>query len=410
MFVGVLGQAGTWGVYRYNLLKGQLGVMVIENPHFDIINPNNNPGSVGLLYSRAEHRLVGIRYMTDWLHTIWLDPGFVAVQEAVDRVLPQTNNLLTSWSDDRSKFLVLAVTERSPGTYYLFDAAKHRFTKLGDRAPWIKPEELAEVFSITFNARDGLKLHGYLTYPPGKARKGLPLVVFPHGGPFARDTMDYDSVLQFLATRGYAVLQVNYRGSPGFGQAYYLAGWHEVGKKIQDDITDGVKALITGGVADPKRIAIFGGSYGGYSALWGLENTPELYRCGISLAGVTDWVALLGRATQKVRFGEHLAGTEYAHNYWKEKIGDPATDEASLKAISPLYHVDRIQAPVLIVQGTEDRNVPDSQAKDLVAALDARHANYDAWFVKGEGHSYFHEKEREELFNRIDAFLAKNMQ
>lgn len=409
IYVAKLTQAGTWGVYKYDLSKGQLGGLVIEDPNFDIINPHENPAAVRLLFSRGQHRLVGVRYMADWLKTVWFDPTFAEVQVAVDQALPQSNNLFLDWSDDHNKIVVLAQTERSLGTFYLFDRTAHSFRALGPAMPWVKPEEMAGVFPISFKARDGMSLHGYLTYPPGKPRKDLPLVVLPHGGPFLRDTMDYNPVVQFLASRGYAVLQINYRGSTGYGEKYYLAGWREVGKKIQDDIADGTKAVIAGGVADPKRVAIMGFSYGGYSALWALEHTPELYCCGISVAGVTDFNAIIGAEKQTVRLGSYDSTPWQVYASWKQKIGDPAADAESLKAISPLYHVDKIKAPVLIVQGTQDGRVPDSQARRFIAELERNNIPHESWLVKWEGHPYFSSGNQAKLYERIEAFLAKSM-
>lgn len=409
LYVGKQGPTGTWGIYTYHVATRTLGELVLENPHFDIINPNHNPSGVGIMFSRGKRQLVGVRFMADWLTTIWLDPEFAAVQEAVDQALPQTNNLLVSWSNDVQKIIVLARTDRDPGTFYLLDRTAKSFRKLGPTKPWIDPASMAEVLPIKFKARDGMELRGYLTYPPGKARQHLPLVVLPHGGPFVRDTMDYNPVVQFLASRGYAVLQVNYRGSTGYGQPYYLAGWRQVGKKIQDDITDAVKVVIAGEVADPKRIAIMGFSFGGYSTLWALETTPELYRCGISIAGVTDFYRIIGAQNQTVRFGSYDRIPWQVYEAWKHQVGDPETDEATLKAISPLYHVDGIKVPVLVVQGTQDGIVPESQARHFITELKSHGISYESWLVKEEGHPYFTESNQTKLYEQIETFLAKNM-
>jgi len=262
--------------------------------------------------------------------------------------------------------------------------------------------QIAATLPLKFKARDGLTVHGYLTTPIGAERKNLPLVVLPHGGPWVRDTLSFDGIVKFLADRGYAVMQINFRGSPGYGEAFSRAGQRQIGRAIQDDITDGVQWAIRSGTADPKRVAIVGASYGGYSTLWALTHTPELYRCGMSLAGVTDWLDII-----KGRDGK--SDTRDTYRFWRDQIGDPETDEAILREISPINHLDRLKAPVFIVQGGLDTNVPPQQASRLIAELERRKLPHQVMLRGDEGHSWFGPKNRIELFKQLEAFLAKNM-
>jgi dipeptidyl aminopeptidase/acylaminoacyl peptidase len=216
-----------------------------------------------------------------------------------------------------------------------------------------------------------------------------------------RDVWGYDPLLQLLANRGYAVLQMNYRGSTGYGDQLYQEARREIGGRIQDDIEDATRWAIAAGVADPQRIAIMGGSYGGYSTLFGLGRNPELYRCGISCAGVTDWPAIYEDSD--------VAENKLARKYWRDQIGDPTKDLARLRAISPAYFADKITAPVLIIQGKEDPRVPQDQAKRMIAALEKAGRKPESLFLGGVGHNYGQQKDRLKIFNAVVAFLEKNL-
>jgi dipeptidyl aminopeptidase/acylaminoacyl peptidase len=237
----------------------------------------------------------------------------------------------------------------------------------------------------------------------GHQPQGLPLVIMPHGGPWVRDVWGYNPMVQLLANRGYAVLQMNYRGSTGYGDELYQQARREIGGKIQDDIEDATRWAIAAGVADPKRVAIMGGSYGGYSALFGLGRNPELYRCGISIAGVTDWPAIYEDSD--------VAESKSATRYWREQIGDPAKDKdlARLRAVSPVYFADKITAPVLIIQGKDDPRVPQDQAKRMIAALEKEGRKPESLFLGGIGHSHGQPKDRVKIYNQVVAFLERNL-
>jgi len=260
---------------------------------------------------------------------------------------------------------------------------------------------MSPTYAVKYAARDGLLIRGYLTVPAGHPMKGLPLVLLPHGGPWVRDVWGFNSLVQLLASRGYAVLQMNYRGSRGYGSAFGLKGRREIGRGIQHDIEDGARWAIAAGVADPQRLAVVGSSYGGYSALFAAGHSPGLYRCAVSIAGVTDWLAIFKRGEQE----EY----RFARQRWLEEIGDPEEDEEQLRAISPVAFADRITAPVLVIQGKEDRVVPPRQARDLLRALERAGAEPESLFLSGEGHSINGERARREMFERLVQFLERHL-
>lgn len=407
LYLARITPAGNWGVFSYDLVKQQLGDLILSHDHYDIIPPDFHVSFDGfsmqtLVMSPDRQELLGIRYVTDLPRVFWVDVGMAGIQAALDQALPRAVNTITSMSDDRQKMLVLSWAANDPGTYYTFDLNKKSLKPLLARMPWIKPAQMAKVYPISYQARDGLVIHGYLTVPPGHDGdpKNLPLVVYPHGGPWVRDTWEFDDLAQFLANRGYAVLQMNYRGSVGFGDAFFKKGVRKVGREIQDDIADGTRWAIANGLADPARVAILGGSYGGYSALMGLIQTPELYRCGISLAGVTDWTAI-------IKHDQELYPSGYAGVVGR--IGDPAKNAAELRDVSPIAHVDRIHAPLLIVAGKDDPVVPYAQATALVEELDRLKKPYEFLAKSNEMHGLANAKNRVEFFTRVEAFLTKYM-
>ena len=321
----------------------------------------------------------------------------------MDRLLPDTVNLIVSRSEDEKRLLVLAFSDRDPGTYYLIDlrSAKPKGGKLGERMEGFPVKSAVPIYPISYQARDGEEIHGYLTLPAGEKKKGLPLVVLPHGGPTVRDIWGCDPLVQFLASRGYAVLQMNFRGSPGYGTEFYDKGKREVGRGMQDDIEDGTRWAIAKRIADPGRIAIVGASYGGYAALFAMGHNPELYRCGISIAGVTDWTDII-----KERKGEEY---KFAYQHFREWIGDPKLNQEFLASISPVNFAAKITAPVFIVQGKDDLTVPPKQARKMVTALEKAGRPPQVLYFSEEGHGFTKEKNRAKLYTEIEKFLAKNL-
>ena len=306
---------------------------------------------------------------------------------------------ITSSTTDGRKVVFLVSSGRDPGTYYLYDADSRKASLLLARRPWIDPARMGAVEPITLAARDGLALHGYVTMPPGRQdAKALPMVVYVHGGPYGvRDYWEFDPYAQMLASRGCAVLQVNFRGSGGYGDAFMKAGFGEWGAKMQDDVTDATRWAIAQGIADPKRICIFGGSYGGYAALQGVVKEPDLYRCAIGYVGVYDLNLMYSRGD--------IPQSMYGDNYLKMVLGE---DQAVLRARSPAANVERIKAKLMLIVGGQDKRVPPVQGQTLRAALGKAGIEHEWLYQRTEGHGFYDEKNAADMFGKMIAFLEGN--
>ena len=259
---------------------------------------------------------------------------------------------------------------------------------------------MAEMKPITYQSRDGLTIHGYLTKPLGVLHKQLPLVVIPHGGPSSRNGWGFNSEAQFLANRGAAVLQVNFRGSTGYGKAFWKAGFKEWGKAMQNDITDGVLWLIKRGIVDKERVAIYGGSYGGYAALAGATFTPELYACAVSYVGPSNLFTLLASIPP---YWEPLREMEY------EMIGDPVKDKDLLTAVSPVFHADKIRIPLMVAQGANDPRVKKAESDQIVDAAKKNGADVVYMIKDNEGHGFHNEENRFDFYRAMEEFFQKHL-
>ncbi|HEX6612566.1 MAG TPA: S9 family peptidase [Rhodanobacteraceae bacterium] len=305
-----------------------------------------------------------------------------------------------SGSDDGSKAIAVVQADVDPGTFFLYDRASNKFTPILQRASWIDPNKMARKQPITLAARDGLKLHGYISYPPGQENaKHLPMVVFVHGGPYGiRDDWNYQPYVQAMATRGYAVLQVNYRGSGGRGYDFIEAGYREWGGKMQDDVTDATRWAIAQGIADPNRICIYGGSYGGYAALEGAVKEPDLYKCAIGYVGVYDLPKMVGRRDEWV--------TTYDIESDKRRVG---TDATVLAQHSPIYQLNNLKAKVMLIVGGRDKIVLPEQGKNLHEALLERQVPHEWLYMPDEWHGFYTEEHVSEVLGKVDAFLDANI-
>ncbi len=328
------------------------------------------------------------------------DDRWAEIHQALMKEFPSEFVQFAGMSLRGATILVFAYSNSDPGELALLDTQAMHLKPLLQLEPWFKPGELAAREPIRFKDRNGVEMDGYLTLPVGATPKDLPMVLLPHGGPIGpRDSWAYLSDPQqlagFLANRGYAVLQVNYRGSGGRGRNYQHAGYRQFGTGIQDDLIDGVKWAIAQGYADPQRICVFGGSFGGYSALMQPILASSLYKCAIDYAGVYDWRINFDRSdTSHVRYGR---------NYFKMAVGD----RAQAYAISPASMIAKFNVPVLIAQGGEDPRVPPQNAEDLRSALRAANKPYEwVWFDK-EGHGFTLEPHREALLKEVQVFLTE---
>jgi dipeptidyl aminopeptidase/acylaminoacyl peptidase len=364
--------------------------VIFEHPEVDV---------AGLAWSRKRKVYTAASFVT-WKHERkFFDAEAQAIFNDIERQLPGYEIELQSTNKDENIFVVATWSDRTQGARYLYEADTRTLTKLAEIAPWLDATQLAEMKPITYRARDGLTIHGYLTLPRGGG-KDLPLIVHPHGGPWARDVWGYDPEVQFLANRGYAILQMNFRGSTGYGRAFWEASFRQWGKTMQDDISDGVKFVVDQGIADPKRVAIYGGSYGGYAVLAGLAFTPDLYACGVDYVGVSNLFTFLKTIPP----------------YWKplldmfyEMVGNPEKDKKLLAATSPVMHADNIRAPLLIAQGAQDPRVNVDESDQMVAAL-KKHGIPVEYLVKdNEGHGFHNEENRFEFYEAMEKFLEKHL-
>jgi len=307
---------------------------------------------------------------------------------------------MDSSTADGAKVIVRVSSDRNPGEFHLYDAVANKTTFLLASQPWIRPELMAGVEPVKLYARDGLPLHGYLTRPRGsEAANNLALVVLVHGGPYGEhDSWEYDATVQALASHGYAVLQVNYRGSGGYGAAFVEAGLRQWGGAMQDDVTDATRWAIAQGIADPQRICIFGNSYGGYAALMGAEKEPDLYKCAIGYVGVYDLRMMHKRGD--------IPQTVFGKNYLKRALGD---DQEELYDRSPIAHVGRLRASVMLIVGGSDLRVPAAQGKRMHAALRDSNIAHEWLYQRNEAHGFYNEGHVAEMYKSVMAFLDRNI-
>jgi dipeptidyl aminopeptidase/acylaminoacyl peptidase len=382
-------RTGRFSLYNYDVGSGTIGAPIFENSDVDVDD---------VLYNAATGEIDGVKYEDDRYHIHWMDPDFSSLQTKLDRALPDHDNVAMAWSDDKKRVLVWSQSGSDPGRYFLLDRTTSKMHPVVDPYPRIDPALMSPMTSVRFPARDGLPLRGYLTLPRGREAKKLPLVLMPHGGPFERDHWEYDPIVQFLANRGYAVLQPEFRGSTGFGKDFVEKGYGQWGRKMQDDLDDSVDWLARTGQIDPKRVCIVGGSYGGYAALWGAIRNPERYRCAASMAGVSDVPALL-KSHRKL-----FSATRY-YREWRTHVGGDT--DADLRSVSPLTYASNVKVPLLIGHGEKDERVPPEQSHDLVNALTQAHANVTSVFYEKDGHGFDNSADLEDWLRRLEAFLAK---
>ena len=378
-------------IFEFDLIKSKEGRLIFEHDEVDVSN---------LLFSRKRKVLTGVSYTVAKNEMIFFDKWREEIQQQLEKKLPGYEVVITSFSKDEAEAVVVTYSDKSRGTYYHYEVNKNKLTELGKVSPWLNEKNMSEMKPIKYRSRDGLTINGYLTLPKGTNGKNLPVVVNPHGGPWARDNWGYKSEIQFLANRGFAVFQMNFRGSTGYGREFWEKSFKEWGKSMQDDITDGVNWLIDEEIADPDRIAIYGASYGGYATLAGLAFTPDLYACGVDYVGVSSLFTFM----------------ESMPPYWElyrsmmyEMVGHPEKDKKLLASASPLLHIDKIKAPLFIAQGANDPRVVKAESDQIVAAL--KNAGIDVpYMVKDdEGHGFYNEENQFDFYREMEKFLTKHI-
>ncbi|HVY83335.1 MAG TPA: S9 family peptidase [Steroidobacteraceae bacterium] len=382
--------APTAGVFRWSAASGA-EQLLYRNKDVDTeplgVDPHNKPW--------------GFVYVDHFPEYWYPDPQHPLAQahQWLRSLFKGHNVQITSETDDMSYAVAVISAPRTPPVFIVVDVKNHKLLQHLVAYPDIKVDELGDAYPIEFVARDGLKIRGYLTVPHGVPQKKLPMIVLVHGGPHGvYDAWDFDWEAQLFASRGYAVLQVNYRGSGGRGRDFEDAGFGRWGREMQDDITDGVRWAIGDGVADAKRICIYGGSYGAYAALTGAFREPDMFRCAVGLAGVYDLPLMFERGD--------IQSVESGVTYLKAAVG---TDTEELKRRSPVYNADKIRAAVLLLHGKIDERAPYEHAVRMRDAL-TKAGNPPEWFTEwGEGHGFFDEKHRVEAYERILAFFEKHL-
>ncbi|MAV69233.1 MAG: S9 family peptidase [Candidatus Marinimicrobia bacterium] len=378
-------------IFEFDINKVKEGKLIFENDEVDVS---------GLMYSRKRKVLTGVNYTVAKREMVFFDDWRGNIQKKLESKLPGYEVGITSFSKDETKAIIITYSDRSRGTYYYYDVEKDNLTELAQISPWLNENHMAEMKPVKYKSRDGLVINGYLTLPVGSTGKNLPVVVNPHGGPWARDRWGYNSDVQFLANRGFAVFQMNFRGSTGYGREFWEISFKEWGKSMQDDITDGVNWLIDEGIADPDRIAIYGVSYGGYATLAGLAFTPDLYACGVDYVGPSNIFTLLETLPPYWELGRQMM---------YEMIGNPETEKDILRAASPIFHVDSIRVPLFVAQGANDPRVKKAESDQIVEALESRGVEVPYMLKENEGHGFYNEENRFDFFREMEKFLNKHI-
>jgi dipeptidyl aminopeptidase/acylaminoacyl peptidase len=352
------------------------------------------------IFSLKKNKLVYAGFETWQKERHYLDDTFKTIFNKLELLLPNTEIRLSSSDSSENKFIVRTYTDRNPGSFYRYTANNNKLVKLSDVNPALLLEDMAEMKPVSFKTRDSILVNGYLTLPKGKNKKNLPVIVMPHSGSDGRNSWGYNSEVQFLANRGYAVFQVNFRGTKGYGKKFWTAGFKEWGGKMQNDITDGVLWLISEKIADPKRIGIYGFSFGGFSALHGLFSRPDLYQCGASYSGFTNLFAYLKDIPPYFRPYQQM---------YHEMVGNPELDSEYFRAVSPVFHTDRIKVPVLIAQGARDPRVNMNETNQFVKELKKKNVPVTYLLKEDEGHYFRNFENRLEFYRELEVFLDKNL-
>ncbi len=380
----------------FNTDEGKEDTVLYENPDFDV---------TGISYSKKRKVLTSASYTSWKRERHFFDKETEDIYKFLEDTLKGYEIAITGENKDENIFIVRTYSDKSLGAYYIYDKNNEKVEKIADVSPWLDEKEMANQLPIEYKSRDGLTIHGYLTLPKGytiETAENLPVVVNPHGGPWARDSWGFNPELQFLANRGFAVLQMNFRGSTGYGRKFWEMSFKKWGQEMQDDVTDGTKWLIEKGIADPNKIAIYGGSYGGYATLTGLVKEPDLYAAGVDYVGVSNLFTFMKTIPP----------------YWKpmldmmyEMVGNPKNEQDSImmRENSPVFHVDKIKAPLFIAQGANDPRVNKDESDQMVKAMKDRGVEVEYMVKDNEGHGFRNEENRFDFYRAMEKFLSKHL-
>ena len=394
-----LGEPGTFtpgrrqAVYRFDFVENRIEGPILQSDVADI---------TGVIRDWRDNAVIGVRWDEERQRVHYFDRDFAELQEQIEGFFPSSNVDIVSWDSQFRKVVVSLEAGSTAGAYYLIDRETGDVALLSRSRPRIPDEAVSPVEIVHYTARDGLELFGYLTLPYNREHRNLPAVLLPHGGPEARDYYTFDAWAQFLASRGYAVFQPQFRGSGGFGTEFAERGYTRWGEEMQTDLWDGMQHLVDQGIVDADRVCIFGWSYGGYAAYAGATLTPDLYQCAISGAGVSDIVTMMDYARDR--------GDGSSQLYWARNIGDWRADPEHTRAISPAQQVANLSIPLLIVHGTDDLIVPFSQAEYMARALDAAGKSYEMVAIQDGPHQSYRMTvdNVRELYTHLERFLLEH--
>lgn len=385
---------GPRGLYFMDAATGRIGDPVLKDAGYDI------HGSI--IRDPGSRQILGVSFERHIPTIVWFIEDYRIVQKYLDAQFK--GQVVRLWPADRTgkNFFLSVSSDRQPLIYYRVNFETRQLTEIEKTAPWIDPARMRPMSTFKFKTREGRQLDAYITLPAGASKENpAPLVVLSHGGPFVRDTWGYDAQVQFLASRGYAVLQPNYRGSTGTTWMFTDEELWDF-RAMHDDVTAATQALLKTGLIDRDRVAIMGGSFGGYLAISGVVNEPALYRCAITVAGVFDWGEVV-RDARSEQFDNAEFGT------LRRWLGDPAQHPEKYDAISPGRFVERIQVPVLVMHDRDDFVVAADESKRLIASLKKLNKPHEVFFSRGEGHGPKHVKDAIEYYSRVEDFLARNL-
>ncbi len=383
-------ETGRFALYKFNYLTREIGELIFAHPENDVTDftlTDDGSAIESLQYTDSRDRIM------------WFDPLYKKRQASLEAALPGQEAWMQSRSRDGSKMVVFTTSPTDPGSYAIYEPKARKLDRFAAVNEMLDPALLAKTEYARYPARDGLSIPSYLTLPVGRVAKNLPLIILPHGGPYGvRDTLDYSTEVQFLANRGYAVLQPNFRGSDSYGEEYYKKGEGQIGRSMQDDLDDGMDWLAKDGIIDPARVCVVGASYGGYAAMWSVIRNPERYRCAASFAGVTDFKSQL-------KYDGKSLKSRYARA-WRDKV--QGEEDFDLDTVSPAKNAAKLTRPLLITHGDEDSNVPYSQFKKMMDALKKAKKSVDSHTYEGEGHGFDDSANQKDWLDRLEAFLAKH--
>ena len=364
-----------------------------------VLYSNDDYDVNGVGYSR-KRKVITAAYFESWKsERHYFDSTSKATFEKIQKQLAGYEIGITGVNKDENILILRTYSDKSLGAYYIYNSEDDKMKKIVDVSPWIDENEMSNQLPIAYQSRDGLKINGYLTLPKGynmENAKNLPVVINPHGGPWARDSWGFNPEIQFLANRGYAVLQMNFRGSTGYGRKFFESSFKKWGREMQDDITDGTQWLIDKGIADSTRIAIYGGSYGGYATLMGLVKEPKMYAAGVDYVGVSNMFTFMKTIPP---YWEPMLEMMY------EMVGDVEKDSTMLREVSPVFHVDKIKAPLFIAQGANDPRVNVDESDQMVKAMKEKGIDVEYLVKKDEGHGFRNEENRFEFYRAMEKFL-----